>query len=153
MYSMNIQKVKQGAKITLYNGVYMIFYGIFYIFFLKMNMRQNFREINELWGFFIRYDEKIAVLFTLFNVFIGILLISNGIFMIYLSDYIIKRKDKMTWVILFLSGIISWGGILTISILLKNVLLIVTASVGWLSFIIGMLIPISYYLQKSYRVY
>ncbi|MBR9704665.1 hypothetical protein GOV12_04585 [Candidatus Pacearchaeota archaeon] len=150
---MNIQKVKQGAKITLYNGVYMIFYGIFYIFFLKMNMRQNFREINELWGFFIRYDANIAVLFTLFNVFIGILLISNGIFIIYLSDYIIKRKDKMTWVVLFLSGIISWGGILTISILLKNVLLIVTAGIGWLSFIIGMLIPISYYLRKSYKVY
>jgi hypothetical protein len=150
---MNIQRVKQGAKITLYNGVYMIFLGFFYIFFIKMNMRQNFREISELWGFFLRYNPKIAYLFFLFNILIGILLISNGILIVYLSDYIIKRKDKMTWVILFISGIISWAGILTISILIKNWLLILTSGIGWLMFVVGMLIPIRYYLEKNYRVY
>ncbi|MEM0465668.1 MAG: hypothetical protein QXW97_03140 [Candidatus Pacearchaeota archaeon] len=150
---MNIQRVKQGAKITLYNGVFMIIYGFFYIFFIKYNMRRNFRGISELWGFFLRYNAKIAHLFHLFNILIGILLISNGILIIYLSDFIIKRKDKMTWVILFLSGIISWAGIFTISILFKNFTLILISGIGWLSFIFGMLLPINYYLQKNYRNY
>jgi hypothetical protein len=150
---MNIKRVKQGAKITLYNGIYMIFFGFFYIFFNKMIMRQNFREINELWGFFIRYNPKIAYLFVLFNILIGILLIASGITIIYLSDFIIKRKEKITWVILFFSGIIVWAGILTISILLKNLLLIAISGFGWLMFVFGMLLPIRYYLEKSYRSY
>lgn len=150
---MNIKRVKQGAKITLYNGIYMIFYGFFYIFFYKMNMRDNFHGISELWGFFLRYNPKIASLFFLFNLLIGIFLISTGILIIYLSDFIIKRKEKMTWVILFFSGIISWAGILTISILLKNMILIILSGFGWLMFVFGMLLPIRYYLEKSYRSY
>lgn len=150
---MNIQRVKQGARITLYNGIYMILLGLFYVFFIKMNMRANFREISELWGFFLRYDAKIAHLFNLFNILVGIFMISNGIFMIYLSDFIIKRKEKMTWVVLFLAGIVSWAGLLTISILFKNWILIMLSGIGWLSFVIGMIIPIKYYLEKGYREY
>ncbi|MBD3252922.1 hypothetical protein GF386_04275, partial [Candidatus Pacearchaeota archaeon] len=64
---MNIKRVKQGAAITYYNGVYMIALGIFYIFFVRFNMTQTFMSISELWGFFERYNHKIAFLFWLFN--------------------------------------------------------------------------------------
>ncbi len=150
---MNIQKVKQGSEITLYNGVYMILFGIFYIVFIKFNMSKNFQAISELWGFFIKYNPKIAFLFSLFNILTGFFLISFGIITIYLSDFIKKRKEKMTWVILFISGIISWGGLLIISFLFKNILLIILSLIGWFFFIVGMLLPIRYYLEKGYREY
>ena len=150
---MNIQKVKQGARITLYNGIYMILFGIFYIVFVKINMNHNFNSISELWGFFAKFNPEITYLFYLFNILIGLFLISGGVTTIYLSDFILKRKEKMTWAILFLSGIISWGGLLIISILFKNPLLIGLSFIGWLIFIVGMLLPIKYYLEKSYREY
>jgi len=150
---MNIQKVKQGARITLYNGIYMIIFGIFYIAFVKFNMEKNFNAISELWGFFSKFNPEISYLFYLFNVIIGLFLISTGISTIYLSDFILKRKEKMTWAILFLSGIISWGGLLVISVLFKNPILITLSFFGWFIFIIGMLLPIKYYLEKSYREY
>ena len=150
---MNIKRVKQGARLTLYNGIYMVFFGIFYIVFIRFNMRNNFKSIEELWGFFERYNQEIANLFSLFNVLIGVFLISSGITIIYLSDFIIKRKEKMTWVVLFLSGIISWAGLLTISVLFKNYLLMAMSFVGWITFIIGMILPINYYLEKKYREY
>jgi len=150
---MNIKRVKQGAKITLYNGIYMIFLGIFYIFFSDMNMRNNFNTISKLWGFFTRYNSDISYFFILFNIHIGILLISLGILIIYLSYFIIKRKEKTTWVVLFLSGLITWVGLLTLSILFKNKYQIVLSFIGWLSFVVGMLLPIRYYLEKSYREY
>ena len=150
---MNIQKVKQGAKITLYNGIYMIFLGIFLIIFVKFNMKNNFQAISSIWRIFVKYNPGKAQLFFLFNASIGILLISMGIIIIYLSYFIIKRKDKMTWVTLFISGIIAWGGLLMISILFKNQILIILSLIGWLSFVTGMLLPIQYYLEKSYREY
>ena len=150
---MNIQKVKQGAKITLYNGIYMIFLGIFLIIFVKFNMKNNFQAISSIWRIFVKYNPGIAQLFFLFNASIGILLISMGIIIIYLSYFIIKRKDKMTWVMLFLSGITSWAGLLVIAILIKNITIIILIFVGWLSFVIGMIIPIRYYIEKRYREY
>lgn len=71
----------------------------------------------------------------------------------YLSDFIFKRKEKTTWVVLFISGIISWGGLVIISFLFKNKLLIILSFIGWGLFIIGMLLPISYYVSKGYREY
>jgi hypothetical protein len=150
---MNIQRVKQGAKITFYNGIYMILFGLFLIFFIDFNMNVNFNAIYLLWGFFLKYNWKLSYLFILFNVLIGIILISQGITILYLSDFIIKRKEKMTWVILFLSGITTWAGLLTIFILMKNLILISIVFIGWISFIIGMLIPIKYYLEKPYKEY
>jgi len=150
---MNIQKVKQGAKITYFNGIYTILLGFFFIFFINYNMKKNFNSINQLWGFFLKFNPEIAYLFTLFSITIGILLISMGIIIIYLSDFIIKRKDKMSWVILFLFGIINWVGLLIIAILLKNPILIILTFIGWITFIFGMLLPIKYYLEKSYREY
>jgi len=150
---MNIQRVKQGAKITWYNGIYMILFGIFYAIFIKFNMKQNFNAINELWGFFAKFNPEITSLFYLFNILIGLFLISTGITIMYLSDFIIKRKDKMTWVILFVSGIIAWAGLMIVSSLFKNVILIILSIIGWFSFVFGMLLPIQYYLQKNYREY
>lgn len=150
---MNIKRVKQGARITFFNGLYMILFGIFYIFFIRFNMTLLFNNIEQLWGFFIRYNAEIARFFYLFNVLIGLFLISTGIVIMYLSDFILKRKEKMTWVILFISQIISWVGLLIISILFKNWILITLSLIGWASFILGMLLPIKYYLEKGYREY
>ena len=150
---MNIQRVKQGAKITLYSGYYSIVLGFYFIFIFYYNMKLNFKAIDELWGFFSKYNPDIAYIFILFNILIGIQLIAAGIMIIYLSDFIIKRKDKMTWVVLFLSGIIAWGGLLVISFLFKNYILIILSFVGWFLFILGMLLPIRYYLEKDYREY
>ena len=150
---MNIQRVKLGAKITLYNGIYMILLGVLNIFFLNHVMKQNFNAIDQLWGFFTKYNSEIAGIFNLLTLVIGILLISQGIVIIFLSYFIIKRKDKMAWIILFLTGVMSWAGLLIISILLKNILLIILITLGWLTFVLGMLYPIQYYLEKSYREY
>ena len=150
---MNIQRVKQGARITYFNGIYMILLGFFFIFYTNKNMKQNFLAIDQLWGFFTKFNPEISALFILFNIIIGILLIPAGITIIFLSDFIIKRKDKMTWVILFITGIIEWVGLLIITILLKNYLLITLSIIGWIIFVIGMIIPIQYYLEKGYREY
>jgi len=150
---MNIQRVKQGARITLYNGIYMILLGLYLIFFIKINMRITFESTYLLWGFFTKYNSNIAHFFYLFNILTGILLIPQGILIIYLSDFIIKRKDKMTWTMLFLSGVIIWAGMLVVSILFQNWLLITLSGVGWLSFLLGMILPIRYYLEKNYREY
>ena len=150
---MNIRRVKQGARITWYNGIYMILFGIFYAVFAKFNMKQNFNAISELWGFFAKFNPEITFLFYLFNVLIGLFLISTGITIMHLSDFIIKRKDKMTWVVLFISGLIAWSGLTVISWLFRNTVLIALSLTGWFIFIFGMLLPINYYLEKSYREY
>ena len=150
---MNIQRVKQGAKITLYNGIYMILFGIFHIFFAEFNMKNNFQAIDSIWRLFVKYNPKIYKLFILSNISIGILLISIGVFIAYLSYFIIKRKDKMAWIILFVSGIVSWIGLLIISVLFKNWILIILSSIGWAMFVFGMVLPISYYIEKNYREY
>jgi len=150
---MNIQRVKQGARITYFNGIYMILLGSFFILSANFNMKKNFNSIDQLWGFFSKFNPEIAGLFILFNIIIGIFLISIGIVIIYLSDFILKRKDKMAWVILFLFGIINWVGLLIITIILKNLILISLTFIGWFIFILGMLLPIRYYLEKSYREY
>jgi hypothetical protein len=152
-YNMNIQRVKQGARLTYWNGVYTILVGIFYIVFSNFFIRQSFKSISESWGFFLRYNPRIAYLFILLNILIGVLMISNGLFITYLSDFIIKRKEKITWVILLVSGIIGWVGLLLVSILLENVTFIVLSAIGWISFVIGMILPIKYYLEKNYREY
>ena len=150
---MNIQKVKQGARITLWNGIYMILFGIFQIFFAEYNMENNFKAVQSIWLLFVRYNLKISKLFLLFNISIGILLVSIGVFITYVSYFIIKRKDKLAWVMLFTSGIISWVGLFIISFLFKNLVLIILSLVGWVMFVLGMFIPIRYYLEKSYREY
>ncbi|MAG02219.1 hypothetical protein CMI42_02685 [Candidatus Pacearchaeota archaeon] len=150
---MNIKKVKQGSQITFYNGIYMIILGVYFIFFVNFNMRSNFGAVSQLWGFFSKFNSEIAYLFFLFNVIVGVFLVSNGVNIMYLSDFIYKRKEKLPWVILFVSGIISWAGLLTIMILARNWVLIILTFIGWAMFIVGMLLPIRYYLEKNYREY
>lgn len=150
---MNIQRVKQGAKITLYNGIYIILFGFFQIFFAEYNMRINFQAINSIWMLFVKYNPKIYILFILFDVSIGILLISIGVFILYLSYFIIKRKDKLAWSILLVSGAVSWIGLLIISVLFKNWILIILSSIGFIMFVFGMLLPARYYLEKNYLEY
>lgn len=150
---MNIQKVKQGSKITLYNGIYMILFGIVWIFTIKLNMKSSFTAISSIWQLFEKYNPQIANLFIYLNVIIAIFLVAMGIVIIYLSYFIMKRKEKMTWVVMFLAGIIGWGGLLVISFLIKNKLIFSLTFLGWLSFVIGMFLPIKYYLEKDYREY
>lgn len=150
---MNIKRVKQGAKITIFNGIYMMILGVLCIIFAKYNMKLNFNAISQLWGFFSKYNSSISELFIYFNMIIGILLISMGIFIIFLSKLIIKRKEKIVWVILFLGGIITWAGLLSISVILKNILQIALIFFGWFTFVIGMILPIRYYIAKGYREY
>jgi len=80
---MNIQRVKQGARITYFNGIYMIAIGIFYIIFRDYIMKENFISINQLWGFFNKFNSEIASLFSIYNILTGILLISIGIIIIF----------------------------------------------------------------------
>jgi len=150
---MNIQRVKQGASITFYNGLYMVFVGIFCMFFYQFNMKNNFNGINQLWGFFIKFNPDISYIFFVLNLILAVFLIGGGITIMYLSDFIYKRKEKFTWVMLFIVGILFWASILTGFIFLKNIILIVLTFLGWASFVLGMLLPISYYLEKSYREY
>ena len=116
-------------------------------------MKSNFEAISQLWGFFAKYNSPIAKMFYFYSIVLGVMLVSEGVVIMYLSDYIFKRKEKMTWVVLFLSGIISWAGLLTVSFLFKNYLLIGFTFFGWITFIIGMLMPIRYYLEKNYKEY
>lgn len=150
---MNIRRVKQGAKITLFNGVYAIILGFFYIIFSKWILKSSFQAIDIIWQLFEKYNPKIATLLNLINYTLGVQLISMGVFIIYLSYFIMKRKEKITWVILFISGLIFWAGVFTINIFIGNMNLIALIGFGWLVFIIGMLIPIRYYLEKPYREY
>ena len=131
----------------------MIALGIFYIIFVKFNMKNNFQAISSVWQLFTKYNPEIAKLFILFNIIIGIFLISLGIIIIYLSYFIVKRKEKLTWIMLFLSGIVGWVGLLIVSLFMKNPLIITLSILGWSSFILGMFLPIKYYLEKGYREY
>lgn len=151
--NMNIQRVKLGARITLYNGIYTVILGLFFLIFMKLNMKLNFNSITQLWGFFTRYSSNVAQIFYLFNALVGLLLISYGLTIIFMSYFIIKRKDKMAWLILFLSGITMWAGMLIISFFLWNLLLIALSLIGWSMFLIGSLLPIKFYLEKNYKEY
>ncbi len=82
-------------------------------------------------------------------IYTGLLLVSFGIFIIYLSVFIIKRKDKLAWVALFSGGIVGWAGLFVVNIIAKNWLVAILSFIGWASFVAGMLIPINYYLQKE----
>ena len=73
---MNIQRVKQGANITYYNGVYMIFLGLYNIFFTGFNMKSNFEAISQLWGFFAKYNSPIAKMFYFYSIVLGVMLVS-----------------------------------------------------------------------------
>lgn len=148
-----IEHIKTGARITLLNGIYAILLGIFYAIFSGFIMKIDFRAIESSWGFFERYNHEISSLFLKYFILISVIIIAVGVCIIYLSFHILKKKEKATWVVLFIIGIVFWSGLLTVEILNKNIYTICLGFIGWASFILGMIIPIKYYTEKSYDTY
>lgn len=148
-----LDNIKRGSRITYFNGIYAVFLGLYYIIFYSWIMRVDFRRINAVWSVFSNYNPALAVLYIKFIILTGLLIIASGIAIIYLSSYILKKKDKAAWVVLFILGIIFWPSILTIELLNKNYLNAGLAFFGWLTFIIGMIIPIRYYFEREYNDY
>lgn len=148
-----VKSIKFGSKITVFNGIYAILLGIFYLSLFPWIMKEKFNAINKIWAIFNKYNPEISGLYIKSSLLSSMLIIALGICIIYLSYFILKRKDKTAWIILFVIGIILWPCILLNDILNKNIFFIVLSFIGWLTFIIGMLIPIKYYVQKEYNEY
>lgn len=149
-----VQNIKFGSKITLLNGIYAIFLGFFYIIFSKFILNINFKSIKDItWGFFYKFNPEIASMFGRLFILVGLIIIGTGGAIIYLSNTISRKKEKDLWIVLFIIGIIFWTGLFTIEALNKNPYTITASFIGWLSFVIGMLIPIKYYLEKPYDSY
>ncbi len=137
--------------ICLYNGIYAIVYGILMLIFSRMIIAEYFRKNPIPWSLFtvnFNYPAKLyySLMFTH-----GFLLISLGIFIIYLSYFILKRKDKLAWIVLFSGGIISWASLFIVHIIMGSLIITILSFIGWVSFIIGVVIPVNYYLKKRYH--
>lgn len=146
---MRMKLIRLGSLITLYNGIYAISFGFFVIIFSKFLVGKYFEPFPEIWEILVRKWISDISQYFLILISIGFLLISFGIFVTYISIFIIKRKDKLAWVVLFLAGILGWASLFIINIIGKNLLMIVLSSIGWVSFVIGMILPIRYYLKKE----
>jgi len=148
-----VKSIKFGSKITIYNGIYAILLGIFYISLFPWVMKEKFSSIDKIWTIFDKYNPEISGLYIQNSILSSILIIALGICIIYLSYFILRRKDKTAWIILFVIGITLWPSILLMDILNKHLFFIILSFIGWATFIIGMLIPIKYYFQKGYNEY
>ena len=148
-----VQNIKRGSRITWLNGIYAIILGFLYIVFFKFIIKTNFHTISAIWQIFDKYNPDIAGLFVKLLVIKGVFIISIGIMIIYLSSYILRKKDKSAWFVLFLIGLLFWGSLLTVEILDKNIYTILLSGIGWIMFIIGMLLPIKYYMERDYDDY
>ena len=148
-----IKNIKLGSKITLVNGIYAILIGIFYLTFSNFILKINFESMGIAWGFFERYNAEISALFGRLFILVGLIVIAIGAGIIYLSYCIIKEKEKDLWIVLFFIGIVFWSGLFIIEALNQNWYTIGMTLVGWVSFIIGMMIPIRYYIEKPYKSY
>ena len=143
-----VENIKKGGKITLANGIYAIILGICYIIFYDYIMNISFKNYDFLWHTFTEYNPEISNFFLYTFMSKGIFMISLGICIIYFSNFIIKKKDKTAWVVLFIIGLVFWASLLTFEIFTRNIYLIVASFIGWLMFILGMTIPLKYYTQK-----
>jgi hypothetical protein len=149
-----VQNIKLGAKITFVNGIYAIICAILYFIFFEFLMTINFSKIEGAsWGFFDKFNPAIGSLFFRLFLLVALVIIAMGAAIMYLSYNIMKKKEKDLWVVLFIVGMIFWTGLFTIETLNKNYYTMIFSFIGWLSFIIGMLIPIKYYLEKPYTEY
>ena len=146
-----LESIKLGSRITLYNGIFAVILGIAYMLCVKFILFTNFVAIDSVWQVFSKYNPEISSLYVELAILKGIFIVAIGVSIIYLSSFILKRKDRAAWVVLFIIGLIFWPSLLTFEIFDKNIYAIVLSFIGWLSFIIGMLIPISYYTQKVYE--
>lgn len=148
-----LENIKRGSRLTFANGIYAILYGLLYLGFIKFIIKSDFRKAEAVWQVFIKYNPTIGSLYIKLMIIKGILIIALGIAILYLSMYVLKKKDKTAWVFLFLIGLVFWPALLTLEILNRNIYTITASFIGWLSFIIGMLIPLKYYLQREYSEY
>lgn len=148
-----VHNIRRGARITFWNGIYAILLGILSLVFMNPLIKMNFRNINVVWQVFSKYNPEIASFFIKMLILKGVFVILMGVIILSLSEYILKKKDKTAWVLLFTIGLIFWASLLTIEILSKNVYSISASLVGWVFFIIGMLLPIKYYLQGEENSY
>ena len=144
-----LRKVKFGAKLTFANGIYAIFLGIFYLFLTEFILKINFKMLGSSWGFFDRYNAELGALFSRLFILVGIIIIAMGIAIIYLSYCILKKKAKDLWVVLFIIGVIFWSGLTAIEACNMNIYTIGTSLFGLISFLIGMTIPLRYYLHST----
>ena len=148
---MKTKLIRFGSLMTLYNGIYAIIYGVLTLIFSKMIIAEYFRKNPISWSSFtvnFQYPAQFYYSLMLTHAF---LLISLGIFIIYLSYYILKRKDKLAWLVLSSSGVISWASLFLIHVTIGSLIITILSFVGLASFIAGILLPIKYYLQKSYH--
>jgi len=143
-----IENIKLGSKITLINGIYAILLGIFYLIYKEFILKISFRAFDASWGFFDRYSPEISALFSRLFILVGLIIIASGICIIYLSYQIHRKKEKDLWIVLLVIGMIFWSGLFIIEALNKNVYTTALSFIGWLSFIIGTVIPIKYYVQR-----
>jgi len=148
-----VENIKRGAWITYINGIYAILLGIIYLSFFRFLLKTNLKAIGVIWQVFAKYNPEINALFIRLIILKGIFIIAIGILIVYLSDYIFRKKDRGTWISLFVIGLIFWGSLLTFEIFDKNIYMITLVAIGWIGFIIGMLIPVKYYTQKDYGDY
>ena len=56
-----LESIKRGARFTLFNGIFSILLGIFYIGFFELILRANFRAINVVWQVFSKYNPRAIV--------------------------------------------------------------------------------------------
>lgn len=148
-----LENIKTGGRITLFNGIYAILFSIVYLIFFKFILKTNFKAMDIVWQVFSKYNPSINSLIVKLMILKGIFILAIGILIIYLSSYILKKKDKASWIILFIIGLIFWPSLLTFELLDKNIYTAIASFIGWLTFIIGMLIPIKYYTQTEYEEY
>ena len=148
-----VENIKRGSKITLFNGIYTIILAIVYLSTLRIIAKMNFKVINVVWQVFDKYNPTITFLFIKLMILKSIFMLIFGIIIIAFSIYLMRRKDKTAWVILFFTGLLFWASLLTLDIMDKNPYTITASFIGWLMFIIGMLIPIRYYLEREYTDY
>jgi len=148
---MKIKLIRWGSLMTMYNGIYAIFYGILTLSFSKVILSEYFNSSPVPWRLFASSFPYRANLYYSLLLTSSFFMISLGIFIIYISYFVLKRKDKLAWVILFSGGILSWASLFIISWITGSWIIRVLSFVGWVSFIIGMALPLKYYLKKDYH--
>ena len=147
---MKLRLIRTGALITLYNGIYAIFYGILIFVFKNIILTEYFSKVPVPWHIFSRSFPKRADLYYSLLITNAFFLIVFGIFIIYMSYFILKRKDKLAWVVLFFAGIFGWASLFIINFMKGSWFMTIASFIGWGSFVIGMILPIGYYLRKEY---
>jgi hypothetical protein len=147
---MKLKLIKLGSLLTLYNGIYAIIMGFFMVIFSKFLIKKYFEPFPEIWDILVKKWISDISQYHLILIYTGFLLAAFGVFIIYLSIFVMKKKDNLAWFVLFFGGILGWASIFVVNVLAKNLIMSILGFIGWASFIIGMLIPIKYYIQKGY---